>query len=345
MTSLDHAYILDNDGTLIQFGKELPGAKDLLSFLLRSNTPFVILSNTGEKGPQQISDTIKAVMDVTIPYTHIYTAHDHMLNWLVFNQSKFSTIRVIANESTFELLKSNGLDVLCLDESLCDDESKTCIALFSDGNISNYVSTLTNVAKYIIRGAELFITSGDVTLSKRYGNTKIDQPGPGMFLQNLHVLLKSQHAKPKIRILGKGGDESFMLKAEEMLKAQGFVGIVQNIRFIGDRFDTDIRAGNSRGMKTVLVETGCHIAKEQYLFPGDAADFVAESLHDVFLEHKEANFHQKKRLVLMIQKISRFMIQSGYCANSIIDRLLKDMDSLFSQPRRIKSCGDIASLC
>ena len=50
---------------------------------------------------------------------------------------------------------------------------------------------------------------------------------------------------------------------------------------IGDRFDTDVRAGVRVGLRTCLVESGCHTAALQSFFPRDRADYVAANLGEL----------------------------------------------------------------
>ena len=49
-----------------------------------------------------------------------------------------------------------------------------------------------------------------------------------------------------------------MDKVLDMLKQQGHDGDVSKVVIVGDRFDTDIRAGKACGIMTCLVESGCH---------------------------------------------------------------------------------------
>lgn len=46
--------------------------------------------------------------------------------------------------------------------------------------------------------------------------------------------------------------------ALEMLRAQGFSGDRSRVLIVGDRFDTDILGGSLAGIRTCLVESGCH---------------------------------------------------------------------------------------
>ena len=54
------------------------------------------------------------------------------------------------------------------------------------------------------------------------------------------------------------GGQYMMEAAIELLRQQGHSGERHRIVMVGDRFDTDIRAGLSVGIRTCLVASGCH---------------------------------------------------------------------------------------
>ena len=67
-----------------------------------------------------------------------------------------------------------------------------------------------------------------------------------------------------------------------MLRAQGFAGAPCDVVMVGDRFDTDVRAGVRHGWSTCLVESGCHtLAAHAALFPADVASSVAASVAEL----------------------------------------------------------------
>jgi len=63
-----------------------------------------------------------------------------------------------------------------------------------------------------------------------------------------------------------------------MLMAKGHSGDRCKIMMVGDRFDTDVRAGLSAGFRTCLVLTGCHNLDCQRFYRADPADFYASSI-------------------------------------------------------------------
>lgn len=90
--------------------------------------------------------------------------------------------------------------------------------------------------------------------------------------------------KDNVHVCGKGGDMGdtyLMERAIAMLRQQGHSGDRSKIVMVGDRFDTDIRAGSRAGVKTCLVESGCHKLDDAVHFPGDRLDFVASSVAEL----------------------------------------------------------------
>ena len=173
-------------------------------------------------------------------------------------------------------------------------ESKVWVCFFHDGTISAMRDPKTGTpgcsdwSFELIRilslldahRAELVYTADDAfnpLLDDEYSGYVWPTPGPGMFAEMLKKIMYPL-GRDKVHCLGKGGNEGrrYMLeRAIEMLRAQGHDGDRSKIMIIGDRFDTDIRGGRSVGIKTCLVESGCHTSQLQQFYPADTAHFVA----------------------------------------------------------------------
>lgn len=100
-----------------------------------------------------------------------------------------------------------------------------------------------------------------------------------MFKKLLHPL-----GGDRLHICGKGGREGatyMMGHAISMLRAQGFTGDLSRILIVGDRFDTDILGGVKAGIRTCLVESGCHSLPLQPHFQEAPATFVAASIAEL----------------------------------------------------------------
>ena len=119
-------------------------------------------------------------------------------------------------------------------------------------------------ASYMLsHGAELIVTAEDAfnpSVDPDYPQSVFPLPGPGMFASMFRKLMFPR-GEDKIRVCGKGGvegDEFMIGRALEMLREQGHNGDLSSVMIIGDRFDTDVRAGVRAGLRTCLVESGCH---------------------------------------------------------------------------------------
>ena len=105
-------------------------------------------------------------------------------------------------------------------------------------------------------------------------------PGPGMFAEMMRKLMYP-HGKDAIFCCGKGGNmggKYMMEPAIELLRQQGHSGERSRIVMVGDRFDTDIRAGLSVGIRTCLVTSGCHYLTCQQFYKMDPAHFYAPTV-------------------------------------------------------------------
>jgi len=106
-------------------------------------------------------------------------------------------------------------------------------------------------------------------------------PGPGMIAQ---LFMNHERDEGRMLCVGKGGDlgkKYMMEKAIEMLKEQGHSGDKSKIVMVGDRFDTDIRAGVNVGIKTLLVESGAHHKDQQSTHLTAPATWFASSVLDI----------------------------------------------------------------
>ena len=109
---------------------------------------------------------------------------------------------------------------------------------------------------------------------------------PGMFAAMMRTLMYPAGSE-SVACAGKGGNkggEMMMERARQMLIAQGHDGDPSTICMVGDRFDTDIRAGRSAGFRTCLALSGCHNLESQRHYPSDVADFFVAGVGDLVPE-------------------------------------------------------------
>eukprot|EP00966_Prymnesium_polylepis_P098951 2291345-Prymnesium_polylepis.2 len=92
------------------------------------------------------------------------------------------------------------------------------------------------------------------------------------------IKLMYPHDKGVVACAGKGGNQGaqyMMERGRQMLVAQGHSGEPAKIMMVGDRFDTDVRAGLSAGFATCLVTSGCHTLAMQKSYRADPAHYHA----------------------------------------------------------------------
>ena len=332
------ALVLDKDGTLVNCKQPIPGASLLIDTIVTKGIPFVILSNTGEKDAAAVARALSLTLEVTIHERHVFTAMQHMRSTLV--SSNFSNIFVIG---PVDMENTQRFDEVKFEANV--DYSNTCIAVFTDGNLDDYVNILTKVTLFLKAGATMFCSSEDISISIEQENGTVAQrPGPGIFVN----AVRQMAPESTVRTFGKGSDPQIGSKAMEILKAQGFTGKDRDVLVVGDRFDTDVRTGNLNGWSTCLVESGCHAVSQRALFPSDTADIVASSVQDL-IQMKVENNNTSSVIPELIRETVRIALRymptsASYKLAEKWQERLKTAVLALPPPRRVKSCGDLSTM-
>lgn len=177
-----------------------------------------------------------------------------------------------------------------------DSDHAVAVVLFSDGSISSVPDPITGElgfadwsfdvikkAGYLLSHGAAFICTAEDSFNVRPDGWPL--PGPGMISAMFRTLMYPAHSR-NIHVCGKGGNRgnAYMMDAAiAKLERQGHSGQRDKIVMVGDRFDTDVRAGVLAGTRTCLVESGCHAIAQQRYYPNDQADFVAKSVADLIV--------------------------------------------------------------
>ena len=191
--------------------------------------------------------------------------------------------------------------------SACSRRAKNVwVAFFTDGEISqqeghaherrgtadadsfsDWGFEVINTAGFLLsHGAQFIYTADDAynpSADPKHPGMMFPLPGPGMFAEMMKKLMYP-HGKEHIWCAGKGGNvgTDFMMEhAIRMLEKQGHSGERARIMMVGDRFDTDVRAGLSVGIRTCLVESGCHNVECQKHYRMDPAHYYAPNIADL----------------------------------------------------------------
>eukprot|EP00316_Scyphosphaera_apsteinii_P023723 CAMPEP_0119305160 /NCGR_PEP_ID=MMETSP1333-20130426/6224_1 /TAXON_ID=418940 /ORGANISM="Scyphosphaera apsteinii, Strain RCC1455" /LENGTH=328 /DNA_ID=CAMNT_0007308183 /DNA_START=54 /DNA_END=1040 /DNA_ORIENTATION=+ len=170
---------------------------------------------------------------------------------------------------------------------------KVAVVFFTDGLLaSDWSFDLIHAVTILLNfGAEFIYTSEDETnpsIDWRFPNTNFPTPGPGMFVEMFKQSIPAHYINRCI-CSGKGGKmgRKFMMdRAIQMLKQQGHSGERDQIMIIGDRFNSDIRAGVLSGIKSCLLESGAHTLELKDEFPTDIPSYTAPSIAHIAPAHR-----------------------------------------------------------
>mmetsp|Transcript_14898 Transcript_14898/g.34694 ORF Transcript_14898/g.34694 Transcript_14898/m.34694 type:complete len:906 (+) Transcript_14898:114-2831(+) len=254
------------------------------------------------------------------PTKHIWTAADAQVQWMVDNLPAHARVFVISGSAQpfwHGMLMKSAPELVrtwVLRTHLTESEAKgwatkatiscatkaVCVALFIDGNIAQNVDPTTGEAGFtdwsfdvvkkasylLMHGACFVYTADDAfnpSADPEFPDMVWPLPGPGMFAAMMRRVMYPRGAD-RVFCVGKGGAagaKHMMGRALEMLVAQGHSGERHNVLMIGDRFDTDVRAGVQACVRTCLVQSGCHLISEQRHFPADVPDYVLGSIKEL----------------------------------------------------------------
>ena len=170
-----------------------------------------------------------------------------------------------------------------------DPPPKVAVVFFHDGVVADHRwgELLHSMTILLHFGADFIYTAEDPvnpSIDERYPGITFPSPGPGMYVEMLKKSMPpAAHLSSGVRTFcsGKGGNvgRKYMVdKAIEMLVSQGHSGERDQIMIVGDRFDTDVRAGVLAGIKSCLLESGAHTLAMADEFPTDLPSWTLQDI-------------------------------------------------------------------
>ena len=220
----------DIDGTLYFKGKPTQGAIKTVSKIRKKGIKLLFFTNTDSKSPQTV---FKTLIDYgfEVDYDEIYTpiiALKEFLNENLDKKSYFITTKEIQKEfQEFPQVKGSEIPDFVI---LCD---------FHD----NWdVKRLNQAFKYVLKGAKLIGSQGNIYYLDRNGEPVLDT---GSFIKMI-----SNASKSSAEIFGKPSKHFYnrALKKINLDKKEVLV--------VGDDIYSDIKGAQNIGLKGILVRTG-----------------------------------------------------------------------------------------
>lgn len=248
------AVIVDIDGVVLHDNTALPGARELVEWLVGSGCPFLFLTNYPSMTPGDLQARFLGA-GLHVPHRHFYTSAMATAEFLHDQAGDRRKVYVVGEGALVDALCAAGFNLAAE-----HDENADYVVL---GETTSFNFDMIRRAAWLIRcGARFVATNPDVAGPQ-------GRPSCGAL------------AAPIERISGKrpfyvGKPSAFMMRAAlRYLQAHS-----EDTWMVGDNMDTDIIAGIQSGLETVLVLSGVSRAEE---LPGYAyrPHHVARDAHEV----------------------------------------------------------------
>jgi NagD protein len=221
------AFLVDIDGVVMKDEEALPGARELVAWLLASGRQFLFLTNFPSQTPGDLASRL-AGSGIEVPPQHFFTSAMATAEFLDKQAGARRRAFVVGEGALVHELYNVGFTM---------SETEVDFVVLGETRHYNF-EMIQRAAALIQRGARFVATNPDV--AGPYG-----RPSCGAF------------AAPIERMTGKapfyvGKPSAFMMRAG--LRHMGAHSA--EACMVGDNMDTDIIAGVQSGMTTVLVLTG-----------------------------------------------------------------------------------------
>lgn len=246
------AYLTDMDGVLHREGDMIPGADEFISRLRDEDIPFMVLTNNSMQTPRDLSAKLTR-MGLHIEPEHIWTS--------ATATAKFLSQQ--AGEASAYVIGEAGLTTALHEMGWILTEADPDFVVLGETRTYSF-EALTTACNLIRRGSRFIATNPDLT-----------GPGP-----NGVIPATGSVAAMITAVTGRAPYYVGKPNPVMMRSALNTLGVhSENTVMIGDRMDTDIKAGMEAGMRTVLVRTGisddAEIARYPYR-PTAIVDSVAD---------------------------------------------------------------------
>lgn len=242
------------DGVLWHEGAPIPGAQDVISHWLETETPFLVLTNNSSFTPRDLAARLQAG-GLNVDEDRIYTSAMATADFLKTQQP---------GGKAFVIGEAGLTTAMHEADFVMTEVSPDFVVLGETRNLS--FDALTKAVRLIEKGARFMVTNPDAT------GPSLEGPIPAA--GSVAALISKATGKNPY-VVGKPNPMMFR-SAMRKISAHS-----ETTAMIGDRMDTDVVAGIEAGLHTILVRTGisddAEIAKYPFR-PTEVLDSVADLL-------------------------------------------------------------------
>lgn len=246
--------LIDLDGVLYRGDTALPDAERFICWLRQRGLHFRLVTNNSTLTPAQYVRKL-AAMGIEVQADEIFTSALATALYLRERGAAGQSVFVVGEDGLRQALEGNGMIVTA-------DHPQWVVAGL-DRQLTYETLSLASLA--LEAGASFVGTNPDTSFPTERGLV----PGAGAIL----ALLTATTGRQPVVI---GKPEPLMLE----LAMRSLGGNVTDTAMLGDRLDTDIKAGNNLGMMTILVLTGVSTQAE-IASSGIRPDLVVNNLADL----------------------------------------------------------------
>jgi 4-nitrophenyl phosphatase len=223
------AYLLDLDGTVYRGNEVIEEARDFVTWLQQTGTPYLFLTNNSSMTPEKVAEKLTE-MGVETTAQQVYTTALGAAQFIA-EEKQGERILAIGEEGLLTALRNQGF--------LLTEDNPDYVVVGLDRQFTYEKMAKASLA--IQQGARFLSTNSDQALPTERGR----MPGNGSITA---AICTASGVAPTF--IGKP-EALFVTLALERL---GFPAT--DVLLIGDNLSTDIAAGANAGVDTLLVFTG-----------------------------------------------------------------------------------------
>lgn len=234
------AWLTDMDGVLVQEEEALPGASDFLDALRETGTNYLVLTNNSIFTPRDLSARL-ARSGLDVPEERIWTSALATAAFL-HQQSPGTSVAVVGEAGLTTALYTAGFTMTTQDPEY---------VVLGETRSYDFV-TITRAIRLIEGGAKFIATNPDVTGPSAEGTV----PATG----SVAAMIEAATGRHPYFV---GKPNPVMIRA-----ALNRIGAhSETTVMVGDRMDTDVKAGVEAGLRTHLVLSGSTSRDQVGLYP------------------------------------------------------------------------------
>jgi len=255
-------FLLDMDGTLCRGDEPIPDAHALIKGLRQQEIPFLVLTNNSTRTPQQVAAKLQN-MGIAVFPEEIFTSGMATARYLRKAQIG-RKVYMIGEEGLRIALEEEGFELVTGER----EEEAEIVVVGLDRQVT--YEKLARACLAIRKGARFVSTNGDIALPTERGLL----PGNGSITA---LIATATETRPVF--IGKPEPVFTDLALEKLQTPK------EETVLVGDNLLTDIMAGKSSGMDTVLLLTGItspEQARASDIRPTYTYRSIQEMLQDFF---------------------------------------------------------------